>query len=183
MPETSETGSQPALRALLRGGDLAGSWVLDPGRSSIRLTNKVFGLLTVTGVFHEVHGHGSVSADGAASGTIMVAAASVDTGTARRDTHLRSAEIFACADHPDITFTARSIRPSGPGVAVTGALTVRGRTLPLSFDAVASVAGRGEVRLDATTRVDRTAFGLRWKGDVTAAKTTTLTIQAVFTRA
>jgi polyisoprenoid-binding protein YceI len=134
----------------------------------------------VHGVFREVSGHGTVSADGEASGAITVAAVSIDTRNTRRDTHLRSAEIFDTGNHPDITFTADAVRPSGRAVAVAGALTVRGHTQPLSFDAVASVPGNGEISIDATARVDRTDFGLRWKGDGIASKTTILTIHAVF---
>jgi polyisoprenoid-binding protein YceI len=160
---------------------LAGEWVLDPRRSSIRLKNKVMGLLPVNGVFRDVSGHGTLSADGEASGVITVAAVSVDTRNTQRDTHLRSAEIFDTGNHPEITFTADTIRPAGRAVAVTGALTVRGHTQPLSFDAVASAPGNGEISVDATARVDRTDFGLRWKGDGIASKTTVLTIHAVFT--
>jgi polyisoprenoid-binding protein YceI len=161
---------------------LAGEWVLDPRQSSVRLKNKVIGLLSVNGVFREVSGYGTVVADGQASGAITVAAVSVDTGNTRRDTHLRSAEIFDSGNHPDITFTVDGIRPSGRAVAVSGALTVRGHSQLLSFDAVASVPGDGEVSIDATARVDRTDFGLRWKGDGIASKTSMLTIHAVFTR-
>lgn len=42
----------------------------------------------------------------------------------------------------DWLFTTDAIRPSGQGVVVTGALTVRDRTEPLSFPAMASVPGR-----------------------------------------
>jgi polyisoprenoid-binding protein YceI len=45
---------------------------------------------------------------------------------------------------------------------VTGALTVRDRTHPLSFDAAASVRGNGEVWLDAEVHVNRAGFGLTW---------------------
>jgi polyisoprenoid-binding protein YceI len=43
---------------------------------------------------------------------------------------------------------------------VTGALTVRDRTRPLSFAAAASVEGDGEIRLDAEVRINRADFGL-----------------------
>jgi polyisoprenoid-binding protein YceI len=125
-PSGQMTG--PALRALLEDGALAGEWVLDPRRSSIRLKSKVMGLVRVNGVFREVSGHGTVSADGEVSGALTVAAATIDTGNTRHDTHLRSADIFDSGSHPHITFTAGGIRPSGQGAAVTGALTVRGRT-------------------------------------------------------
>ena len=97
----------------------------------------------------EVSGNGTVFPDGEVSGTLTVAAASIDTKNTRRDTHLRLADFFDSGNYPDIAFTAEAIRPSGQGVAVTGALTVRGRTRLLSFDAAASVRDDGKVWLDA----------------------------------
>ena len=116
----------------------------------IRLKNRsTGGLVRVDGAFREISGSGTVSADGAVSGTVTVAAASIDTQNTRRDRHLRSADFLDSGSNPDITFTADGVRPSGGGVAVTGALTVRGCTRPLSFDAVASVQADGEIWLDA----------------------------------
>jgi polyisoprenoid-binding protein YceI len=173
----------PALLDLLRGGTLTGDWVLDPRNSSVRLKSRSMGgLIPVKGVFREVSGSGTVSPDGKAAGTVLVAAASIDTRNTRRDTHLRSADFFDSDNHPDITFTADDIQPSGQGVAVTGTLTIRDRTRPLSFDAAVSVAGDGEVWLDAEVRVDRTDFGLTWNQLGMVAKTSTLTIHAVFTK-
>lgn len=172
-----------ALRALLVGRTLAGEWVLDPCRSSVRPKTRVMGLLSVNGVFREVSGHGTVSPDGKASGTLTVVAASIDTRKARRDAHLRSAEIFDSGNHPLVTFTTHDIRPAGrEGVVVTGALTVRGHSRPLSFDAMASVPGDGEIWLGAEARISRADFGLSWKGDGIASMTSILTIHAVFAR-
>jgi hypothetical protein len=109
----------------------------------------MWGLAPVNGVFRETSGNGTVSPDGEVSGTVTVAAASIDTKHSRRDTHLRSDDFFDSANHPDIKFTADGIRPSGQGVVVTGALTVRDRIRPLSFDAAASFQGDGEIWLDA----------------------------------
>ena len=172
----------PVVRALLQEGALAGTWALDPGRSGIRLKSKVMGLISVNGVFREVGGNGTVSPDGEVSGTVTIAAASIDTRQTRRDTHLRSADFFDTGNYPDITFTVAGIRPSGQGVAVTGALTVRGRTRPLSFDAAASVRGDGGIRLDAEVHLNRADFGLTWNRLGMVAVHTTLTIRAVFTR-
>ena len=172
----------PALQALLKDGALVGEWVLDPHKSSIRLKAKSMGLVPVNGVFREVSGNGTVSPGGEVSGTVAVAAASIDTKNARRDTHLRSADFFDSDNHPDVTFTTGAIRPSGQGVTVTGALTVRGRTRPLSFDAVASTQGDDEIWLDAQTHINRADFGLDWNSMGMAAMSNTLTIHAVFTR-
>jgi YceI-like domain len=72
----------------------------------------------------------SNSPDGEVSGTVTVAAASIDTSSTRRDEHLRSADFFDTANNPDSTFTADGIRPSGQGVMVTGALRHLPRPLP-----------------------------------------------------
>jgi polyisoprenoid-binding protein YceI len=172
----------PALQALLQDGALAGEWILDPSRSTVSLKNRsMWGLVPVNGVFRQVSGNGTVSPDGEVSGTVTVAAASIDTNNTRRDTHLRSPDFFHSANHPDITFTT-DIRPSGEGVAVSGALTVRDRTRPLSFEAAASVQGDGEIWLDAEVHINRADFGLTWNLMGTVSMHNTLTIHATFTR-
>jgi polyisoprenoid-binding protein YceI len=172
-----------AVEALLTGGTLAGEWVLDPRKSSIGLKSRsMWGLAAVNGVFREISGTGIVSPDGEVSGTVTVAAASIDTSNTRRDTHLRSADFFDSGNHPDITFTTGGIRASGQGVAVTGTLTVRGRTRPVSFGAAASVHGDGEIWLDAEVVINRADFGLTWNQIGMASMHSTLTIHAAFTR-
>jgi polyisoprenoid-binding protein YceI len=171
------------LQALLKDGALPGEWVLEPGKSSIRLKSRsMWGLAPVNGVFREISGNGTVRPDGEVSGTVTVAAASIDTKNTRRDTHLRSTDFFDSGNNPDITFIADGIRPSGQGLAVTGALTVRGSTRPLSFDAAASVQGDGEIRLDAEVHINRADFGLTWNRMGMASMNNTLAIHAVFTR-
>jgi polyisoprenoid-binding protein YceI len=173
----------PPVQALLRDGTLTGEWVLDPRKSSIRLKSRsMWGLAPVKGVFHEVSGNGTVSPDGEVSGTVTVAAASIDTRNTKRDTHLRSADFFDSANHRDIIFTADGVRLSGRGVAVTGVLTVRDRIRPLSFDAAASVQGDGEIWLDAEVHINRADFGLTWNQMGMTSMNNTLTIHAAFTR-
>ena len=85
------------------------------------------------------------------------------------------------ASHPDSTYTADSMQPGSGGVWVTGGLTVRGRTRPLSFDAKVSAAA-GEVRLDAEVPVNRADFGLTYGPMRMAPMNSTIVIHAVFTR-
>ena len=100
-----------APQVLLTDGALAGTWVLDPRRSSIRVQNRSMrGLIRVHGVFREVSGTGIVGPDGAVGGTVTVAAASIDTKNTRRDTHLRSANFS----------TAPTIRTSSSPRTVSG---------------------------------------------------------------
>ena len=124
----------PALQALAGNGTLAGSWILDPARSEVRLESRhTWGLLPVHGVFRQVTGNGEVTAAGQVTGTLTIAAGSVDTKNNRRDKDLRSAKIFDAANHPDITYTVDGIQPADDGVRVTGSLTVRGPHPPALF--------------------------------------------------
>ncbi len=172
----------PALQALAGNGTLTGSWILDPARSEVRLESRhTWGLLPVHGVFRQVSGNGEVTAAGQVSGTLTIAAGSVDTKNNRRDKDLRSAKIFDAASYPDITYTVDGIQPAGDGVRVTGSLTVRGRTRPVSFDAKVSSAA-GEVGLDAEIPVNRADFGLTYSPLRMASLNNTITVHVTFTR-
>ena len=160
---------------------LAGSWALDPSRSSVRLTSKALGFIPVRGEFREVRGTGTIGPDGAVRGTFVVATASIDTRNARRDTHLRSAELLDSDQYPDITFVIENVRLAGQDAVVTGALTVRGVTRPLTFDAAVAIRGDGEIGLDATVRINRGDFGVTWNVLGTASMLSTVAIQATFT--
>jgi polyisoprenoid-binding protein YceI len=171
-----------ALQALIQDGNLAGSWTLDTARSEVRLKSRsMWGLAPVKGVFREVTGNGTVSAAGKVTGTITVAARSVDTKNKKRDEHLRSADFFDAASHPDITFTVDGIKPGNGSVRVTGSLTVRDQTRPVSFDATVSSAD-GETWLDGEIQVNRADFGLTWNQMGMASMRNTITVHAVFTR-
>ena len=109
------------------------------------------------------------------------AAGSIDTKSKMRDKDLRSAKLFDIVNHPDIIYTVDGMQPASEGLRVTGSLTVRGRTRPLSFDAKVSAAG-GEVRLDAELPINRADFGLTYSPMRMASLDNTIIVHAVFTR-
>ena len=171
-----------ALQALIEDGTLTGSWTLDPARSEVLLESRhTWGLRPVHGVFRQVTGNGTVTADGQVTGTLTVAAGSVDTKNKTRDKDLLSAKLFDIASHPDITYTVDGMQPITGGVRVTGSLTVRGRTRPLALDAKVSAAA-GEVRLDAEVPINRADFGLTYSPLRMASLNNIITVHAVFTR-
>ena len=142
----------------------------------------MWGMVSVKGVFREVTGSGTVSAAGDVAGTVTVAAASIDTKMKKRDEHLRSADFFDVANTPDITFVAEQVTPSGEGVTVAGALTVAGRTRPVSFAARVSGFDGAKVELDGELHVNRADFGLTWNQLGMSSVHNTITVHAVFTR-
>ncbi len=173
----------PALQALLKDAALTGTWTLDASKSTVGLRSKsMWGVVSVKGVFRQVSGQGTVSPAGDVSGTMTVSAASIDTKNKKRDTHLRSADFFDSDTYPDITVTVNQARPSGQGVTVSGSLTVRDRTRPVTFDAKVSVISDGEIALDAEIQVNRSDFGLTWNQMGMASMHNTIIVHAVFTR-
>lgn len=179
---TEDQLTSAAVQTLLQDGGLAGSWTLDPSRSEVQLnTRHTWGLRPLKGFFRQVAGSGTVTPDGGVTGTITVAAASIDTKNKTRDNHLRSADFFDAANHPDFTFAVGSAQPSSTGVQVTGSLTVREATRPVSFDAKVTVA-EGEVWLDGQFPVNRADFGLTWNKLGIAAMNNVIAVHAVFTR-
>ncbi len=171
-----------ALQALVQHGTFTGSWILDAARSEVLLeTRHTWGLRPLHGVFRQVTGKGTVTAAGQVTGILTVAAGSIDTKNKMRDKDLRSAKVFDIANHPDITYAVDGMQPGSDGVHVTGSLTVRGRTRPLSFDAKVST-DEGEVRLDAEVPVNRADFGLTYSPLGMASMNNTIVVHALFTR-
>lgn len=81
--------------------------------------------------------------------TLVIDAASVDTGIHRRDTHLRSEDFFHVSRFPQITFASRRVAPADGKVLVTGDLTLHGVsrevTIPLELELTAGAFhARGE---------------------------------------
>ncbi len=141
-----------------------GLWQLDTTASTVAVRHKTFwGLVTVKGTFSAVTGTGEVRPDGSAVGTITVDASSIDTGNAKRDEHLRSADFFDVANHPEFTFAVRSaeLRPDDT-VHIVGQLTVRGISRPTSFTARLTGADATGLTLDTEFTVDRDQFGMGW---------------------
>jgi polyisoprenoid-binding protein YceI len=161
----------------------AGRYRLDATASEVHIEQKtMWGLVNVKGRFATISGEGEIpAAGGPASGTLTIAAASLDTGHAKRDAHLRSADFFDVENHPELSFQVSGAEAAADGsVLVTGSLTVRGVTEPLQFTAAVSDAGQDSVTLTARTDFDRDRFGLGWSKLGMIKGRTTATVTATF---
>lgn len=162
-----------------------GLWQLDVSASTVALKHRtMWGLVTVKGAFAALSGGGEVTADGAATGTLTLDVSSLDTGNAKRDTHLRGTDFFDVDRHPEITFVARSAElRDGAAVQVSGQLTVRGTSRPHSLTAQLSRDGADALTLDAEFTVDRAQFGMGWNQMGMMRGLTTVTTSLRFRRA
>ncbi|MFF5956152.1 YceI family protein [Streptomyces luteogriseus] len=162
-----------------------GQWQLDATASTVGIRHKtMWGLVTVKGALGAVGGTGEVRPDGSAVGTLTFDAASLDTGNAKRDTHLGSEHFFDAGHHPEITFVAHSAElRDGDQVHVVGRLTVRGISRPLSLTARVTDRDTTGLTLDTEFTVDREQFGMGWNQLGMIRGRTTVTATLRFTRA
>ncbi|RUL49612.1 MULTISPECIES: YceI family protein [Lysinibacillus] len=93
--------------------------------------------------------------------------ASINTKSADRDNHLKSGDFFDAEKFPVITFKSTSITKSGDDYKVTGDLTIKEVTKPVTFDV--EYGGKGtnpwgvEVYgFEAEAKINREEFGLTW---------------------
>ncbi|MFL6248016.1 MAG: YceI family protein [Thermoanaerobaculia bacterium] len=93
--------------------------------------------------------------------------ASVDTGNANRDNHLRTADFFEVEKFPTITFKSTAITAkSANEFAVTGDLTMHGVTkrvtLPVTFGGFAKTARGEKAGFEIETTLNRKDYGVVW---------------------
>ena len=144
------------------------TWNIDTAHSE--LTFRVRHLAgRVRGSFKEWNG--TISADPAdlANGqaNITIEAASIDTGNADRDAHLRTADFFDAERFPTLSFTSRSLEQDGEEITLTGDLALHGVTRPVvltgTFGGVLNDPwGNVRIAFEAKGKINRKDYGLAW---------------------
>lgn len=71
-----------------------------------------------------------------------------------------SAKLLDVAAHPDIAFASEQLQQTESGWTLTGGLTVHDVTQPVTLTVERSEVTDSELRIRATTRIDRYAFGV-----------------------
>jgi polyisoprenoid-binding protein YceI len=114
---------------------LTGDWDIDPSHSRIGFAAKHAMIATVRGQFASYRGEVHLDeADPAASRIrLEIDAASIDTGNADRDKHLRTPDFFDLEAHPTLTFVSKTVERGDDDVyTLIGDLTINGRTNPVA---------------------------------------------------
>ena len=146
----------------------AGSWAIDKAHTKVGFAVRHMGVSTVRGEFREFDGALEVDEDGSLKAHGTVAVASVDTGQAPRDEHLRSADFFDAAEHPELRFESTAIKPVGDGdYRIIGELTIHGVTRAIELDAELGGVERGpegeqRVGFEITGQLSRKDFKMRF---------------------
>jgi polyisoprenoid-binding protein YceI len=145
-----------------------GTWQIDQSHSDLRITARHLMVAKVRGTFTEFDGTIVVAEDLAQSSVEFEAkAASVTTGTPDRDNHLRSPDFLDADQYPLITFVSSGLVPSGKNWNLTGDLTIRGISRPVTFHmtyegSATDPYGNTKAAFSAVGEIERKDWGLTW---------------------
>ena len=145
-------------------------WALDLAHSEVGFKVKHMMITNVTGSFGEFTVDVQTEGNDFATAKIKFAAdiASINTGNADRDNHLKSADFFNASEYPQLIFDSKSFEKKGEDQYVlVGNLTVRGTTRLVTFAVEFGGIGKdpwGNEKAGFTLsgKINRTDFGLNW---------------------
>jgi polyisoprenoid-binding protein YceI len=169
------------------------TWKLDPAHSNAEFKVKHLMISNVKGKFTGLSGSLTLDEFNIAGSKVeaSIDIASVHTGDAQRDGHLKSPDFFDAAQYPTITFKSTAVRRTGDDeYVVTGELTIHGVTKSVDLRVEGGAQGKdpwGNTRLglSAETKINRKDFGLTWNsaletGGVLVGEEVSISIDAEF---
>jgi polyisoprenoid-binding protein YceI len=154
----------------------AAPWLIDATHTDIEFSVRHLMISNVKGRFSGISG--TIDFDPAHPELLVVdvaiPVATIDTHNEQRDGHLRTNDFFAAEQFPNITF--KSDRLEGDiksQFKLSGDLTIRGVTKPVTFDVTAEGSGDdpwGNERLgfSATAEINRMDFGVQYNAALEA---------------
>jgi len=147
----------------------AATYQVDTVHSEVGFTVKHLVLFDVSGVFTDYQAEIVADPDSKTiqSAKATIQTASVDTNEKKRDDHLRSADFFDTANHPEMTFVSKRVEGAGDHITVYGDLTIRGMTKEVALKgsfrgAITDPWGNKRAGFSASTVINRHDYGLKW---------------------
>ncbi|PID78617.1 polyisoprenoid-binding protein [bacterium DOLZORAL124_64_63] len=157
------------LTLLLAIPAIAATYDIDTSHSAVEFKIKHLAISNVKGTFDSFEGTFSYVSgqpdQWQVNATIDVA--SVDTGNAKRDDHLKNEDFFNVAQHPTIVFKSTGVKMDGDEGKLMGDLTMHGKTLPVTLDLelngeITDPWGNQRVGFTATGKIDRREWDLTY---------------------
>ncbi|MEV4172538.1 YceI family protein [Nonomuraea sp. NPDC049709] len=143
---------------------LTGDYVLDTARTRIGFVARHTMATRVRGHFDAFEGHVHLDGDdpSRSSAELTVRARSIQTRNRRRDEHLRR-RFLGLDDHPTVTFVSAGVERAGDTrFRMTGDLTIRGVTRPVTVDFELTGARGDQVAFRGGVTVNRMDWGVNW---------------------
>lgn len=159
---TTDTGIQTAET-------LTGAYDIDPTHSRLGFAAKHAMVTTVRGQFTDYTADVYLDEETPANSRVRleIQAASVDSGNADRDKHLRTGDFFDIESHPTIVFESTNVEKDGDVYTLIGNLTINGVTNPVAVEweltgTTTDPWGNFRAGFEGKTTVNRRDWGLQW---------------------
>jgi polyisoprenoid-binding protein YceI len=167
--ESSTASAQAAPAQVTYAPVESGAYDFDKAHAIIGFGVRHLGIALVEGRFKDFAGTVNYDAKDVTRSNVEFTAkiASVDTGVAPRDEHLRSADFFEAAKYPEMTFKSTAIEKRDSDYVLTGDLTIKGVTKRISFPftmtgAIKDPWGGTRFGIEASTSINRRDFGVNF---------------------
>ena len=159
----------PVLAAL---GSLtaADTYAIDPAHTAALFTVNHLGFSNAWGRFNDVSG--SVTWDDAdatkSTVSIVIKSASIDTGSAKKDEHLKSPDFFSVKEFPELTFVSTKFEAKAGNVYnVSGKFTLHGVTKDITIPVTKVGAGKDpwgkdRVGFETVFTIKRSDYGMNF---------------------
>jgi polyisoprenoid-binding protein YceI len=148
---------------------LTGTWEIDASHSRIGFAAKHAMVATVRGQFTDYAGEVVLDETDPAASRIRleIDAASVTTGNADRDGHLKSPDFFDIANHPKLVFTSSGVSLDDDVYTLIGELEINGKSQPVTVDFELTGTsfdpwGNFRAGFEGRATVNRRDWGLAW---------------------
>ncbi|MEV6836078.1 YceI family protein [Streptomyces sp. NPDC051133] len=166
---TATTTAAPAAPAADLSA-LTGDYTIDPAHTTIGFVARHAMVTNVKGSFQDFTGtlHLDGANPAASTATLDVQMASIETGNADRDGHLKSADFFKIDEFPAMTFRSTKAEAlGGDDYRITGDLSLLGVTKTISIDlefngAAKDPFGNDRVGFEGNAEILRSEWGLTW---------------------
>ncbi|KPN21764.1 MULTISPECIES: YceI family protein [Arthrobacter] len=175
-------------------GLTAGTWNLDSSHSEVGFTVRHAGISKVRGNFDKVTAVLEVGQDlNDSKISATIDAASFNSNEPNRDGHVKGADFFDVEQYPELTFAATSVEGSGETYKLTGDLTIKDTTRPVTLDVefngvAVDPFGATRAGFSGSTVISRKEFGLTWNaaletGGVLVGDKVTINVDVAFVKA
>lgn len=147
----------------------AANWEIDKVHSSVGFTIRHMVVSKVAGRFDDFSGTINFDGKNFAGATVEVSInpASINTGNANRDDHLKNPDFFAVDSLPQMGFKSKKVIAGKDGAfKIIGDLTMHGVTKEVTLDAIfnGTMTAQGDTRagFSATTTINRQDWGISY---------------------
>ena len=179
---------------MIPSGLTSGTWNLDSSHSEVGFTVRHAGISKVRGNFDKAAAVLEVGQElNDSKITAVLDAASFNSNEPNRDAHVKGADFFDAEQFPELRFTATGVEGSGETYKLTGDLTIKDTTRPVTlnveFNGVAvDPFGATRAGFSGSTSISRKEFGLTWNaaletGGVLVGDKVTINVDAAFVKA